>query len=133
MDVTESTVAFTPPSGDALIAVSQGSGLTVPPSGVPQMRPVNPIAAQKIEKTNEAATTATQNVSLGEVSAAMEQVETESESTASEEQSTEEAVEDTVVVSEDSDEANTKKIQAKKYPMMIVSQMKKLKPQKRID
>ena len=116
LDVTESTVAFTPPGGGAPIAVSQGSGLTVPPSGVPQMRPVNPIAAQKIEKTNEAATTATQNVSLGEVSAAMEQVETESESTASEEQSTEEAVEDTVEEPEDSDEVNTEENPSEEIP-----------------
>ena len=115
LDVTESTSLYSA-YGGAPIAVSQGSGLTVPPSGVPQMRPVNPIAAQKIEKTNEAATTATQNVSLGEVSAAMEQVETESESTASEEQSTEEAVEDTVEEPEDSDEVNTEENPSEEIP-----------------
>ena len=51
LDVTESTVAFT-----HLVvcpAVSQGNGLSVSPTGVPKMRPVNPTVARKIETTNQ--------------------------------------------------------------------------------
>ena len=73
LDVTESTVAFTPPGGGEAIPVSQGSGLSVSPSGVATQRPVNPIVATKIEKTNQAATEATQDFSLGEVAVAVEQ------------------------------------------------------------
>ena len=72
LDVTESTVAFTPPGGVPL-PVSQGNGLSVSPTGVPKMRPVNPTVARKIETTNQTATEATQEVSLGEVVVAMEQ------------------------------------------------------------
>ena len=73
LDVTESTVAFTPPGGGQAIAVSQGNGLSVSPSGVATQRPVNPVVATKIESTNQAATEATQEVSLGEVAVAVEQ------------------------------------------------------------
>ena len=59
-------------AGEA-IPVSQGSGLSVSPSGVATQRPVNPVVATKIEKTNKAATEATQDFSLGEVAGAMEQ------------------------------------------------------------
>ena len=100
LDVTESTVAFTPPGGGNSIPVSQGSGLTVPTNGVPQMRPVNPVTAQKIESSNQAATEATQNVSLGEVTAAMEQVENESDA-GTEEQSTDESAEESTEESAD--------------------------------
>ncbi len=72
LDVTESTVAFTPPGGGE-IAVSQGSGLSVSPSGVATQRPVNPVVATKIVATNTAAVEATQDVSMGEVVAAVEQ------------------------------------------------------------
>jgi len=72
LDVTESTVAFTPPGGVPM-PVTQGNGLSVSPSGVPTMRPVNPTVARKIETTNQTATEATQEVSLGEVAVAMEQ------------------------------------------------------------
>ena len=74
LDVTESTVEFTPPGGGAPIAVSEGSGMSAPPGGAPMLRPVNPTVAQKIQVSNEVAAEATQDVSLGEVSAAMEQV-----------------------------------------------------------
>jgi hypothetical protein len=73
LDVTESTVAFTPPGGGEAIPVSQGSGLSVSPSGVATQRPVNPVIATNIEKTNQAAIKATQDVSLGEVVGAVEQ------------------------------------------------------------
>ncbi len=79
LDVTESTVAFTPPGGGQPIPVSQGSGLSVSPSGVATPRPVNPVVASKIESTNQAATEATQDISLGEVATAVEQIAQESE------------------------------------------------------
>ena len=70
LDVTESTVAFTPPGG-APMAVSQGSGLDVSSSGVSTPRPVNPAVAQNIGATNQAATQSTNDISLGTVSEAM--------------------------------------------------------------
>ena len=73
LDVTESTVAFTPPGGGEAIPVSQGSGLSVSPRGVATQRPVNPVVATNIEKTNQVAIKATQDVSLGEVVGAVEQ------------------------------------------------------------
>ena len=72
LDVTESTVAFTPPGGGE-IKVSQGGGLSVSPTGVPTQRPVNPSVATKIVATNNAAVEATKDVSMGEVVAAVEQ------------------------------------------------------------
>jgi hypothetical protein len=85
LDVTESTVAFTPPGGGQPIPVSQGNGLSVSPSGVPTQRPVNPVVATKIESTNQAATEATQNVSMGEVVSAVQQSTQESKKETSEE------------------------------------------------
>jgi len=96
LDVTESTVAFTPPGGGQAIAVSQGGGLSVSASGVATPRPVNPVVATKIESTNQAATEATQDVSLGEVAVAVEQSsaqEQESESGGGEGESSEESTE----------------------------------------
>ena len=96
LDVTESTVAFTPPGGGPAIAVSQGGGLSVSASGVATPRPVNPVVATKIESTNQAATEATQDVSLGEVAVAVEQSsaqEQESESGGGEGESSEERTE----------------------------------------
>jgi hypothetical protein len=99
LDVTESTVAFTPPGGGQAIAVSQGGGLSVSSSGVATQRPVNPVVATKIESTNQAATEATQDVSLGEVVVAVEQSsvqEQESETAESEGESSEENTESEV-------------------------------------
>ena len=96
LDVTESTVAFTPPGGGQAIAVSQGGGLSVSASGVATPRPLNPVVATKIESTNQAATEATQDVSLGEVAVAVEQSsaqELESESGGGEGESSEESTE----------------------------------------
>ena len=70
LDVTESTVAFTPPGG-APMPVSQGNGLDVSSSGVSTPRPVNPAVAQNIGVTNQAATQSTNDISLGTVSEAM--------------------------------------------------------------
>ena len=84
LDVTESTVAFTPPGGGQAIPVSQGGGLSVSASGVATQRPVNPVVATKIESTNQAATEATQDVSLGEVAVAVEQSSAQEQSSESE-------------------------------------------------
>ena len=70
LDVTESTVAFTPPGG-VPTPVSQGNGLDVSSSGVSTPRPVNPAVAQNIGATNQAATQSTNDISLGTVSEAM--------------------------------------------------------------
>ena len=79
LDVTESTVAFTPPGGQP-VPVSQGQGLDVSASGVVSSRPVNPVVAQNVSAKNESATQASGEVSLGSVSEAM----TEATTTASE-------------------------------------------------
>ena len=79
LDVTESTVAFTPPGGQS-VPVSQGQGLDVSASGVVSSRPVNPVVAQNVSAKNESATQASGEVSLGSVSDAM----TEATTTASE-------------------------------------------------
>ena len=79
LDVTESTVAFTPIGGQP-VPVSQGQGLDVSASGVVSSRPVNPVVAQNVSAKNESATQASGEVSLGSVSDAM----TEATTTASE-------------------------------------------------
>ena len=79
LDVTESTVAFSPPGGGQPIAVSEGSGLSVTPTGTVTQRPVNPTAAQRITNTNQAATASSENISLNDVTTAMEQATTEAE------------------------------------------------------
>ena len=71
LDVTESTVAFTPPGGQT-IPVSQGQGIDVSSSGVVAPRPVNPVVAESITVTNESASQASGEVSLGAVSDAMD-------------------------------------------------------------
>ena len=73
LDVTESTVAFTPPGGGQPVPVSQGGGLSVSKEGVPSPRPVNPVAAQTISTTNQAATQLSENISLESVSGAMDE------------------------------------------------------------
>lgn len=71
LDVTESTVAFTPPGGQT-IPVSQGQGIDVSSSGVVAPRPVNPVVAESITVTNESASQVSGEVSLGAVSDAMD-------------------------------------------------------------
>ena len=73
LDVTESTVAFTPPGGGQPVPVSQGGGLSVSKEGIPTPRPVNPVAAQTISTTNQAATQLSENISLESVSGAMDE------------------------------------------------------------
>ena len=70
LDVTESTVAFTPPGGQT-IPVSQGQGVDVSSSGVVAPRPVNPVVAESIAMTNQAATQVSGEISMGAVSDAM--------------------------------------------------------------
>ena len=71
LDVTESTVAFTPPGGQP-VNVSQGGGLSVSNTGVATPRPLNPVAAQTISTTNQSATQATENVPMETVVTAIE-------------------------------------------------------------
>ena len=70
LDVTESTVAFTPPGGSPT-PVSQGQGLDVTSTGAVSPRPVNPVAAKAINTTNKAATKVSGKVKLERVSKAM--------------------------------------------------------------
>ena len=70
LDVTESTVTFTPPGGQT-IPVSQGQGVDVSSSGVVAPRPVNPVVAESIAVTNQAATQVSGEISMGAVSDAM--------------------------------------------------------------
>jgi hypothetical protein len=70
LDVTESTVAFTPPGGSPT-PVSQGQGLDVTSTGAISPRPVNPATAQAITTTNKSATKVSGKVKLARVSKAM--------------------------------------------------------------
>ncbi|MDG1139608.1 MAG: FecR family protein [Opitutales bacterium] len=70
LDVTESTVAFTPPGGSPT-PVSQGQGLDVSSTGSLSSRPVNPAAAQTITTTNKSASQVSGKVKLASVSKAM--------------------------------------------------------------
>lgn len=79
LDVTESTVAFTPPGG-APMPITQGNGLDVSSAGVSTPRPVNPAVAQNIGATNQSATQATNDISLGTVSEAMSEATSSVES-----------------------------------------------------
>jgi hypothetical protein len=71
LDVSESTVAFTPPGGGQSVPVGAGQGLDVSAAGAVTPRPISPVAAQNITVTNTAAVAATGDVSLSAVSDAM--------------------------------------------------------------
>ena len=71
LDVSESTVAFTPPGGGQTVPVGAGQGLDVSAAGAVTPRPISPVAAQNITVTNTAAVAATGDVSLSAVSDAM--------------------------------------------------------------
>ena len=111
LDVTESTVAYTPPGGST-VPVTQGNGLSVSPSGVPTPRRVNPVVATKIASVNKKATEATQEVSLKEVSVAVEQAakepdpEPEPESEPTQEEETSESSESDSESSESDSESS---------------------------
>ena len=64
LDVTESTVAFTPPGGSP-VPISQGQGLDVSRAGAMSTRPVAPVVAQKITVTNNSATKASGKSKIG--------------------------------------------------------------------
>ena len=101
LDVTESTVAFTPPGG-VPTPVSQGNGLDVSSAGVSTPRPVNPAVAQNIGATNQAATQSTNDISLGTVSEAM------SEATATVEEPAGKKEESEIELEEDSEKVKEK-------------------------
>ena len=115
LDVTESTVAFTPPGGVPM-PVSQGNGLSVSPTGVPKMRPVNPTVARKIETTNQTATEATQEVSLGEVVVAMEQSAQEVEAEAMEDAPAQESAPEEEPMEEPAPEEADTEVEAEEPP-----------------
>ena len=71
LDVTESTVEFTPPGGSAT-PVSQGTGLDFSGSGSVIPRAVNPVVAQGIAAVTASASIASDNISLSAVSDAMD-------------------------------------------------------------
>ena len=71
LDVSESTVAFTPLGGGQTVPVGAGQGLDVSAAGAVTPRPISPVAAQNITATNTAAVAATGDVSLSAVSDAM--------------------------------------------------------------
>ena len=80
LDVTESTVAFSPPGGGQSIPVSEGKGLSVSPTGAVTQRPINPAAAQRIGAANQAATEAAGEISMDSVSSAITESSEESKS-----------------------------------------------------
>ena len=71
LDVSESTVAFTPPGGGQIVPVGPGQGLDVSAAGEVTPRPISPVASQNITATNTAAIAATGDVFLSAVSDAM--------------------------------------------------------------
>ena len=73
LDVTESTVAFTPSGGASATPVSQGSGLDFSGSGSVATRAVNPVVAQSIARVTSSAVSASNNISLSAVTSAMKQ------------------------------------------------------------
>ena len=77
LDVTESTVAFTPKGAARPVAIGPGRGLDVSSAGVATPRPVNPVVAQNINVNNNVAEQATKEVPLGAVSEAMNSATTE--------------------------------------------------------
>ena len=70
LDVTESTVDFTPPGGQPM-PVTQGRGLDVSANGQVAPRPVSPAAAQNISNTNQAATEVSADISMDTVAEAI--------------------------------------------------------------
>ncbi|MDA0724708.1 MAG: FecR domain-containing protein [Verrucomicrobia bacterium] len=71
LDVTESTVNFTPKGGGQPIAISEGKGFDISTTGASKLRPVDPAAAQHIATTNAKALQSTGGVSLNSVNEAI--------------------------------------------------------------
>jgi len=76
LDVTESTVSFTPPGGQVTL-VPEGRGLDVSNVGISSPRPVNPVTAQNITVVNEAATQASADIPLESVTQVLLEIEAE--------------------------------------------------------
>jgi len=77
LDVSESTVAFSPSGGGQSVPVGAGQGLDVSAAGAVTPRPISPVAAQNITATNTVAIAATGDVSLRAVSDAMAEATSE--------------------------------------------------------
>ena len=76
LDVTESTVSFSPRGGGRPSIVRAGRGLTAPPRGVPAPRAVNPVASRKINSTNDRANRSTRKLPLRFVNKSMKRATT---------------------------------------------------------
>jgi hypothetical protein len=87
LDVTESTVAFTPSGADRPIPVPAGQGLTVNAGGVAAPRPVNPVVALQITAVNTAALNVVNTIPVSLVASSMGEASRQR----SEEQSSEES------------------------------------------
>ena len=72
LDVTESTVSFTPPGAVQPISVSEGNGLSAPPGQVPTLRTINPSVTQSIRTTNQQALKVTADVPIDAVFEALQ-------------------------------------------------------------
>jgi hypothetical protein len=99
LDVTESTVSFTPKGAVRPIPVGPGQGLDVSAIGVVRPRPATPVAVQAISETNAEAVVVTGEVSLQSVAEAM--VDEFSESSEREELKGGESSIDTIPPTED--------------------------------
>ena len=73
LDVTESTVAFTPKGAAAPTLVNANQGLDVAAGGALTQRPVNPVVAQTVNVANTGALAVAADVSVNEVSAKVQE------------------------------------------------------------
>jgi hypothetical protein len=71
LDVTESTVTFTPKGGGQSVAVGPGKGLDISSAGVVTPRAISPLAAKSITATNAESIQVTDDVLLSVLSEAM--------------------------------------------------------------
>jgi hypothetical protein len=71
LDVTESTVAFTPSGDTRPLPVPAGQGLTVNAGGVAAPRPVNPVVARQISVVNTAALNIVNTIPVSLVTSSM--------------------------------------------------------------
>ena len=73
LDVTESVVEFTPSGGGQPVSVRQGNGLSISSTGVPSVRPVNPVVAQKISNINGSAIKLSADIPMDSISGSVGQ------------------------------------------------------------
>ena len=71
LDVTESTVSFSPRGGGRPSLVGPGRGLTAPMRGLPSARAVNPVTARRVGATNGRASRSTRKLPLRFVNKSM--------------------------------------------------------------